>query len=283
MENQRKAHLDVLLELLGEIDRVCKKHDIKYVLFCGTALGAVRHKGFIPWDDDLDVAMLRREYTRFLEVAPAELGEKYFLQKELSRDFPMFFSKLRKNNTTYLEKYHPKRPHHQGIYVDIFPIDNASDNTFVRKLQFYASKIVIAKSLARRGYATDSKGKRLFMGLCRLLPLRLFHKIATHKHATESEHVHTFVACTSRYAKGVYRREWIEKTVLMDFEGGRYPVSAYYDELLTTLYGDYMKLPSEEERKIKEHAILIDTERNYTEYEGYRDGMSFDVYTRNIH
>ena len=60
-------------------------------------------------------------------------------------------------------------------------------------------------------------------------------------------------------------------------------MSAYYDELLTTLYGDYMKLPSEEERKIKEHAILIDTERDYTEYEGYRDGMSFDVYTRNIH
>ena len=69
----------------------------------------------------------------------------------------------------------------------------------------------------------------------------------------------------------------------MDFEGLKVPISAHYDELLTTLYGDYMQLPSEEQRKVKEHAILIDTEKNYTEYENYRNGMKWDIHTRNIH
>ncbi len=99
MNKVNEKHREVLLELLKELDRVCKKHEIKYQLFCGSALGAVRHKGFIPWDDDLDVAMLRSEYQRFLEIAPSELGEQYFLQAELSPNWSMFFSKLRKNWT----------------------------------------------------------------------------------------------------------------------------------------------------------------------------------------
>jgi lipopolysaccharide cholinephosphotransferase len=119
--------------------------------------------------------------------------------------------------------------------------------------------------------------------MCRLLPLKPFHKIATLKSAKTSQRVHTFVACTTKYAKGVYQRKWIEETVLMDFETGEFPVSAHYDDLLTTLYGDYMRIPKDNERKIKEHAILIDTEHDYHEYENYRDGMKFDVYTRNIH
>ena len=103
---QLLRHQEVLFELLEAFDEVCKKHHIPYMLFAGTALGAVRHEGFIPWDDDLDVVMLRPDYERFLEIAPNELDpEKYFLQKEFKKEFPMFFSKLRKNNTTCLERY----------------------------------------------------------------------------------------------------------------------------------------------------------------------------------
>lgn len=277
-------HRQVLLELLGEFDRVCKKHSIDYVVFCGTALGAVRHKGFIPWDDDLDVSMLRKDYERFLQVAPGELGEQFFLQAEFSDHWPMNFSKLRKNSTTYLEKYHPKdNKTHQGIYIDIFPCDNAARQEWVRKLQFYASRVVVAKALSARGYETDSKGKKLFIALCRLLPMKPFHSFAMGAKRESSPYVHTFLACTSNIKKGVYRREWFTDTMEMDFEDRKVPLSAHYDALLTTMYGDYMRLPSEEERKVKEHAILIDTERNYTEYEHYRDGMKFDVFTRNIH
>jgi len=274
----------VLVELLEEIDRICKKHNIPYVVFCGTALGAVRHKGIIPWDDDLDVSMLRKDYEKFLEVAPAELKEQYFLQAEGAKHWPMNFSKLRKNNTTYLEKYHPKdNETHQGIYVDIFPCDNASDNEKIRKLQFYASKVAIAKSLWKRGYETDSVKKKVFMLFCCLLPHKPFVKFAMRKKENSSQYVQTFLSCTSRYKKGIYKRSWFTETVEMDFEHLEVPVAADYDGLLTTMYGDYMKLPNEENRKIKEHAVLIDTERNYTEYEHYRDGMKWDVHTRNIH
>ena len=284
MEDVMEKHRAVLLELLQEFDRICKKHNIPYMVFCGTALGAVRHKGFIPWDDDLDVSMLRNDYEHFLQVAPGEVKEQYYVQAEFSEHWNMHFSKLRKNNTTYLEKFHPKdKEMHQGIYIDIFPCDNAADKAWVRKLQFYASRVALSHTIYKRGYETDSKKKKFFMMCCSLLPVKPFHRFAMGAKRKDSEYVHTFLSCTSRYKKGIYKRTWFTETVEMDFEGMKVPISAHYDELLTTLYGDYMKLPSEEERKIKEHAILIDTERNYTEYEHYRDGMTFDVYTRNIH
>jgi lipopolysaccharide cholinephosphotransferase len=196
----------------------------------------------------------------------------------------MNFSKLRKNNTTYLEKFHPKdKQMHQGIYIDIFPCDNASDKEWIRKVQFYASRVALAKSLWKRGYETDSIKKKLFMSLCSILPEKPFKKISMMKNKSDSRYVQTFLACTSRYKKGVYERVWFTETTEIAFEDMIVPISAHYDALLTKLYGDYMQIPSEEDRKIKEHAILIDTERNYTEYEHYRDGMVWDVHTRNIH
>lgn len=276
-------HQAVLYELLQEVDRICRLHQIPYTLFAGTALGAVRHKDFVPWDDDLDIAMLRSDYERFLEVAPRELDSRYYLQAEFSEHWPLHFSKLRKNNTTCLEKYHPKDPEiHQGIYVDLFPIDNASDRPFVRKLQYCASRVVLAKTLQSRGYVTDSVKKKLAMGLCRLLPLKPFHRLTMLRGAGASQTVHSFLGGTSSYAKGLYRREWMSETARMEFHGRQFPVSAHYDALLTTLYGDYMTPPPEDQRRVKEHSLLVDTERNYTEYEHYRDGMEFEVLTRSI-
>ena len=278
-----QEHQGVLLELLTEFDRVCRKLNIRYILFAGSMLGAVRHGGFIPWDDDLDVIMLREDYERFLAEAPQELSEKYYLQGEFSQHWPMYFSKLRKNNTTCIEKYHPKdKQVHQGIYMDIFPCDNASDKAPVRKLQYYASRAVIAKSLYARGYDTDSALKKVFMAACRLLPMKPLLLFARHKESGKSQFVHTFFAATSRYQKGVLPREWLEEREERTFEGLTAPISAHYDEVLTTLYGDYMTIPPEEDRKCKVHCILVDTEKNYTEYLDYVDGMKFDVYTRSI-
>ena len=274
----------VLLELLHELDRVCKKHDIPYMVFCGTAIGAVRHHGIIPWDDDLDVTMLREDYDRFLKIAPTELDAKYFLQAEGGPHWPMNFSKLRKNGTACLEKYHPKdRQIHQGIYIDIFPCDNALDSNWARKLQFYASRIALAKALWKRGYETNSIKKKFFMWFCCLLPKKPFLNFVQARKKRDSEYVQSFLACTSKYKKGVYKRSWFTERIEMDFEDMKVPVSAHYDELLTTMYGDYMTIPSEEERQIKVHAILIDTEKSYTEYEHYRDGMKWEVHTHNIH
>lgn len=100
------AHQKLLLEMLKDFDSVCKKHHISYQLFAGTALGAVRHHGFIPWDDDVDVILMRSEYERLFNEASGDFdSEIYYVQQEHSPHWPMPFSKLRRNNTTCIEKY----------------------------------------------------------------------------------------------------------------------------------------------------------------------------------
>lgn len=278
-----REHQDALYILLCEFDRVCKALDIPYVLFAGTMLGAVRHQGFIPWDDDLDVMMLREDYDRFLREAESVLDrEKFFLQKEFSEHWPMFFSKLRLNNTACLEKYRPRDPKmHEGIYLDIFPCDNAADSRLGQKIQFYASKVVIAKSLDRRGYETNSIAKKLFMGVCRLLPRTPFLRIAKGS-KKQGAIVHSFFGGARSFEKNIYLRAYFQQRTDIFFEGDTYPVPKDYDALLRLLYGDYMSLPAPEERQIKQHAILVDLSNSYEIYDGYRDGMTFDVHTRSI-
>lgn len=278
-----RQHQQALLELLKAFDRVCKQLNIPYVLFAGTMLGAVRHQGFIPWDDDLDVMMLREDYERFLREANAVLdGERFFLQKEFSQHWPMFFSKLRLNGTTCLEKYHPRDPKiHQGIYIDIFPCDAAAATELGRKMQFLASKVVIAKALHRRGYETDSKGKKIFIALCKCLPEKLCLAL-TKGGKKSSPLVHSFLGGASSYKKNIYPRAYFENIVEVKFEDGIYPISVEYDQLLTTLYGDYMTLPPMEARVCKQHAIMIDLNRSYETYSDYRNGMQFEVHTRSI-
>ena len=281
-ENHR-LHQQALHKLLVEFDRVCRLLDIPYVLFARTLLGAVRHQGFIPWDDDLDVMMLRADYQRFLSEAPSVLNtDDFYLQGEYSSHWPMFFSKLRLNNTTCLEKFHPKdEAMHQGIYIDIFPCDNAAATELGRRVQFLASKVVIAKALDARGYDTDSTFKRVMMALCRLLPSKPFMRLAGRGRA-DSPTVHSFFAAARSYGKNVYPRDWFTQRTAGTFEDGTYPIPADYDAVLTALYGDYRTLPPPEERVCKQHALLVDTQQSYEVYQGYRDGMTFDVYTRSI-
>lgn len=278
-----KAHLQALCLLLHEFDRVCRHLNIPYMLFSGTMLGAVRHGGFIPWDDDVDVVMMREDYERFLREAPAVLdGQTFFLQKEFSEHWPMFFSKLRLNNTTCLETYHPKDPlTHQGVYMDIFPCDRACSTGLGRRVQFFASKVVIAKSLWRRGYEARDKKKKLFMGICRLLPMAPFRAIARSGSA-KSKYVHTFFGAASSYSKNVYPREYFRKVVAKTFEDGEFPIPVHAHELLTILYGDYMQLPPPEERRIKQHAVLIDLDHSYEEYREYQKELKFEGLTRSI-
>lgn len=278
-----EMHQNALLRILKEFDRVCRRLDIPYILFAGTMLGAVRHQGFVPWDDDVDVLMLRSDYERFLREAERELDcENFYLQKGFSEHWPMWFTKLRMNGTACIEKYHPKDPEcHQGIYMDIFPCDPALDSTIGRKLQFLASKVMIAKSLDRRGYDTDSRAKKIFMAACRLVPMKLVCTITSMGKA-DSEMVHSFLGGGRGYGKNIIPRTWLSQRTEAVFAGNPYPISAHYDEFLRLLYGEYMQLPPPEQQAIKQHAILVDLENSYECYHDYRDGMKFDVYTRSI-
>lgn len=277
-------HQVAMLHLLDEVDRVCKKHNIQYSLFAGSLLGAVRHKGFIPWDDDLDIIMLRSEYEKFLTAAEKELDlSDFFLQREYSEHWPMFFSKLRLQNTAAIEKYHPKdAATHQGIYIDIFPCDNLSDHKLVQRLQFFASKVVIAKSLYRRGYETDRVAKKIFIQMCRPVPLRPFLSLTRLDGRDGTAKVHCFLGAAHSYKKSVFPREWLTEMTEAEFEGAAYPVSARYDSLLTRLYGDYMTLPTEAQRAVKVHAVIVDTQNGYQMYLERQSDMEIITYTRSI-
>lgn len=278
------VHQEILLEMLKDFDRVCRRHGICYQLFAGTALGAVRHQGFVPWDDDVDVILERREYDRFFREAAGDFdAEIYYVQQEHGPHWPMQFSKLRRNGTTCIEKYHPKDPEiHQGVYIDIFPCDNLADRPLARRLQFAASKAIIAKALYARGYETDSTAKRLFLQLCRPLPRRPLERICMRRRDTKSKMVHSFLAAGKSYEKNIFPRGWLEENTELPFEDGIFPVSAHYDALLTRLYGDYRVLPSPEERLCKEHVAIFDPDHSYETHLEEQKKMRFAVHTRSI-
>lgn len=278
-----REHQEACLVILKEFDRVCKLLNIRYFLFAGTLLGSIRHKGFIPWDDDLDVLMLRSDYEKFLSNAETLIDkEVFYLQKEFSCHWPMFFSKLRLNNTTCLEKYHAKDPEeHHGIYIDIFPCDNAANSSFGRRLQFVSSKIIIAKSLYKRGYETKSIIKKAFMLLCRFIPQKPFLKIVKGL-SSNSEYLHTFFAAASDFNKNVIKKSVFEDSIGADFEDSRFLIPKGYHELLTKMYGDYMLIPDENERAKKQHAVFVDTKNSYTKYRDLHINLKFDNYTKSI-
>lgn len=284
MQADLKRHQEMMLEMLRAVDEICQRHGIRYQLFAGTALGCVRHHGFIPWDDDLDIVMLRRDYDRFLSIAARELDtERFFLQAEYGPHWPMFFSKLRRNGTACMEKTHPKDPlMHQGVYIDLFPCDNLSDHPVVARLQFLASKVVIAKGLDRRGYLTDSWKKKVFILLCHVLPLQPFLRLTRHRGADDSQRVHVFLGGASNYHKSVLERRWLEETELRPFEDGSFPISQHYDALLKQLYGDYQSLPPESQRTVKVHSMLTDLEHPYTDYLEWQQRQKITEYTRSI-
>ena len=139
----RQILFEELYTMLSEINRICNKYDIKYFAMGGSAIGAIYDKGILPWDDDIDIGMTRDDYNRFLEVAPRELNSDYFLSwYESDEHTPFFYSKLKKNNTLFIEEQYKDVPMHQGIFIDIFPYDKAHDSMVIQKIQFKCAEFL---------------------------------------------------------------------------------------------------------------------------------------------
>lgn len=283
MESKMKELQTVLLKMLKDIDAVCRKNGISYQLFAGSALGAVRDGGFIPWDDDLDIAMSRDDYDRFLTAAEEGLcPDRYYIQKEFSEHYPMFSSKVRLHHTTFMERYIPRdKAMHQGVYVDIFPLDNLSDHPVTAKLQFIASKLVIAKCLYQRGYATDSFPKKLMMIGCSVLPIRGLRRFVERRGDTGSSRIHSFFGGTSVLERGIYPRSSLS-TIEVSFEDGVFPVSREYDRVLSIQYGDYMTPTDVGDRDKKRHFLMMDLHHGYERYLEWQDRQVITSFTESI-
>lgn len=141
------------LEIAKELKRICDENDIDYFMIGGTLLGAVRHKGFIPWDDDMDFGMTVENYNKFIEIAPHKLDERFFLQTEDSdQNYHNIFAKIRMNNTHMIEKVTDKQIIHNGIFIDVFPYDLTTEKIVHSKCYMKRLKILAKMYLLKNGY-----------------------------------------------------------------------------------------------------------------------------------
>ncbi len=265
MDNLEELHKS-LLEILDDFDIFCRENNIEYSLAYGTLLGAVRHKGFIPWDDDLDVMMTRENYNKFLFLF--KNNEKYTLQKE-QIDYPLYFSKLRKNKTAFIENIKYRKPYrniHQGVFIDIFPADKVSKNSVSRFLQTFFSNILISQSLFLRGYQTKSIFKHLFTFVSALfIPCRKSMFRFIEKFNFDSDY--DYYCCFFGETKKIFiNRDWMNLLEQREFIGGGYTCMTNPEKYLALAYGDWKKLPSEEERIAKLHARIFDLHKSYEEF-----------------
>jgi lipopolysaccharide cholinephosphotransferase len=254
-ENELKKLHDIELELLEEVDRICRKNHISYSIDGGTLLGAVRHGGFIPWDDDADVIMNRSEYNRFVQALSEDMDKNkfYFQDINCTRGYRWGYGKLRRKDTQFVRLGQEYMPYEQGVFLDIFVCDNVPDNYLLRCLCNFHS------FLFRKVFYSEV-GKNNAKGFSRIV-YRILNKIPEesikrryssyikfrNRKRTNWVKCLTFPACNNTYG---YKREWYEDTIDMKFEGKTFRACRKYEEYLTFLYGDYMEIPPVEQRKV---------------------------------
>ena len=270
-----------ILEIFIEFKKICKKYNLRYYAIGGTCIGAIRHKGFIPWDDDMDVAMPLDDYIEFRKVAPTELKEPFELLDYLNKSQEhklVSFMKLQNKNTTFIEsveKNYPSR--YKGIFIDIMPIIGISKNRIANRmfqnrlqLYFYLNKIRNTNYSER----TTRKGKIIW---------KIFHVFVKNKNKeyyyekmeklykkyTFSENNDVFFAwripLTKPYSN-TFNYKWFQSTIELPFENTTICVPSGYEEYLTKDFGNYMKLPPKEKQVSNHRNTIIDLNKPFREY-----------------
>jgi lipopolysaccharide cholinephosphotransferase len=262
-DERAKLHVH-LMDAFVEFDRVCRAQNIPYYLVAGTLLGAVRHQGIIPWDDDIDVGLLRRDYERFVRVAPPELGDRYFLQtSESDPDYFLCFAKIRVNGTKVLEASSIDCDMHHGAYIDIFPLDNIPESPAMRWLHANLCKLLKAMVLARGKYRDLFPVKNLVVRVLRVLLRPIpFPTLMEWLQAAmqlspndESTYIANIAGGTYGYRRARSPRRYFNDPIELSFGGHAATAPAMWHEYLTHLYGDYMTPPPDDQRG-KRHAVV---------------------------
>ena len=248
LEELHKAMLDMLVD----IDRVCRKNNIAYFLSAGTLLGAVRHQGFIPWDDDADIMMPRKDYDRFLSIAANELGPYYFVQYHDTEPYYRHtFAKIRRNGTACIIQDHRHIRMHQGIFVDVFPLENVYCSNTSRKLFWWIGAVtdkLCALSVARlpEKYRWLSSLKWI-VELCFKPSFfsRVSNSLIRAIQPEESSHLLCVMGSTKLRPLPI---SWIGKGRDAPFGGRLLRVPDNPESYLQCLYGDFMRFPPVDQR-----------------------------------
>lgn len=255
-------------EILDVIHKICIDNNLRYSLAYGTLLGAVRHGGFIPWDDDIDIMMPREDYEEFLKIWNDLMPDNYVCQNNHTDcDFPNNFSKIRKNNTTFLQTEQERDKHyHKGIFVDVFPGDRVADGLISNVLQYIACAVNL---LYVKGYTSGTRGvigciERFMLSFSPKTRAIIKNKSEEYiRKWNEKENRKWFFPCTIKSAKEYFPSNLFSDMKSISFCGKEYCCIGDTDEYLRLCYGEYWELPPVEERIWKHHPILIDFERNF--------------------
>ena len=268
---------EIQLGLLREFDTFCRQHGLHYFALHGTLLGAVRHEGFIPWDDDMDLGMKREDYDRLLQLYKNE-KEKPFLQTMYNngRIFMGGYSRFRDRNSAAVEPYNIGHPGVKGVWIDIFPLDYCEETAKERAIhqkriseiqRMIYTKLYDFKSGPIRD-VDDGKWIRL-SSISRAVPFRLLYRaLETEWRKVRTSRYRTIFACYygDMENRNLYLEEELDALTLLPFEDTMIPVSKSYDSWLRSRFGEnYMDLPPRRERKHSN--VLLDTEHSFEEYD----------------
>lgn len=256
----------VQLNMAKEVKRICELHNIDYFLIAGTLLGAVRHGGFIPWDDDMDIGMLREDYDKFIKHAKEDLKDGYYLQTwDTDKNFVQPFAKIRKNGTLFVEAGSVNVDYHKGIYIDIFPYDNVPENKIDKSIHkfklFFLRRLILLKA----GYNLN-RNNNLFKkivytclnyisGITSIDRYKdLIKKNMTKYNKEKTDNIVT-VGGSYGYEGELIKRKWAKDLIDIKFEDEKFKCFKEFQEYLTDFYGDYMSPPPEDKRNNR-HGIV---------------------------
>jgi lipopolysaccharide cholinephosphotransferase len=271
-ENMKKVWLSEL-EILEKFIAVCKKYNLKYFLAGGTLLGCIRHKGFIPWDDDIDIDMLREDYEKLIEIGPKEFTGKFFFQTvDTDKNYYRPHIQIRNSETTAIVEHEKGLEFNQGIFIDIFPLDAAPNN---RVKRFIHSRLTYL--INGIGYAAvminPKVNESIFKIIAHYLAKPIFWFIDYHTYFNwfekiiakynNDKYLDIGEISFDYHDKCIWKREWFNETVELDFEYLKASCPVGYDLVLSKTFGDYMT-------PVKEPSyhgnIIFDTEKSYRAY-----------------
>ncbi len=262
-----------ILYIMKFIDKLCRENGIIYYIMGGTALGAIRHGGFIPWDDDLDIFMTPDDYEKFKTVFDSYKSGEFILQEWKTTPDYLEYAKVRMNGTTFIEEnFKDFKDMHHGIYVDIMILHKVPKNLLLQKIVYFQSKFVTLYALSQRNWKPKSRFQYLALKFLKILPCKFltkhFYKHIYKYDGLNKEFNYCYWITPAKFKQGLFQQDFFDAPIDIKFEDTYLLGSEKIREYLQYRYGNYMKLPSKEAQKAAVHAYIFDTSKNYTDYLG---------------
>lgn len=278
VDSNRKKSWAIQLDLLLTFDKFCKEHNLTYYLIYGSLLGAIRHHGFIPWDDDIDLGMPRADYERLCEIGKEGFSYPYFFQTpETDPGYYFSLAKLRNSNTTCISYAFRYENFNQGIGIDIFPMDKCVMEDGEKNYQRINRLILENSSYMRKSNPNPTEAdKERIANCCTEDPMencKEIHRIASQHEQEDTPYIGVPVCTIENWDKQVFLAKDFAETIEWDFHGFKFPVPKNYHGPLEVEYGDYMQFPPVEDRGTWHNSALFDPDIPYKEFKKIRLGI----------